>query len=314
MTKDSQGNSPPENEGTRVDLGDDLLEKTGTHELFAPKPQVASGDAPAPAPAPPPASGVGELDDQFHSARILLNEGLSEEAKKVLRHIVIADPNYAPARKLLAEIHELELKQIFGEDRRRPGLGREAVESPFFGADADEVLRQLDRDLSLGILSGKPEGSTSVAPFALEPESPEMREYIERLEGELVDLSGRDRMDLGIGFLEMGLHELAIRQFRGATAVYLRDSSSPGLELLAATALLAHACIQAGKAFEATLILQGVLRDAEVPIERKVEFFYQMGRAYEAMGKQDLAATWYDQARGIDPRYRDLDARARGKR
>ncbi|MCM2321651.1 MAG: hypothetical protein NDJ90_00135 [Oligoflexia bacterium] len=299
-------------EGTRVDLGDDLLEFTRTLQRPPEKGAVAPDEPAALETEEFVRIRVEEIGDQLQSAKILLNEGFPEEAKKVLRRILLADPKHAPTRKLLADIHELELKQIFGETRQRPSFGGAKAEPVLSGADADDVLRTLDHDLELGIFSET--AGRAVAPFNLVPGSPELREYAENLEGELKDLSAQDRIDLGVAFLEMGLPELAIRQFKAAISLRLRESPEPDTPFLAATALLAHACIQAGQPFEATMIIQGVLQDSDVPLTQKLEFFYQMGRACEAMRKTEVAADWYDQARAIDPHHRDLQTRPRGKR
>src|SRR4051794_3122912 len=109
MTKDSD-NSQGSGDSTRttVDLGDDLLERTASHtanSFHIPKPvddvHVES--------APPLPTTADEIADQLQSAKILVNEGLVEEGKKLLRRILIADPRNLLARKRLDEIQELEL-------------------------------------------------------------------------------------------------------------------------------------------------------------------------------------------------------------
>src|SRR5437899_2675476 len=69
-----------------------------------------------------------DADDEYASAKILLGEGLLEEAKKVLRRILVRDAQYTPAILALREIHESELKQIFGDGpqpRRRRYVAHE---------------------------------------------------------------------------------------------------------------------------------------------------------------------------------------------
>jgi tetratricopeptide (TPR) repeat protein len=108
---------------------------------------------------------------------------------------------------------------------------------------------------------------------------------------------------MGIAFLEMGLYDLAARQFRPAL-------SSPEHEVTA-NGLLAYALILAGRPFEATLCIEPVLGDSEVPREEKVDFLYLMGRAQERLGKPELARQWYERAREIEPSYRDAEERIR---
>src|SRR4051794_40327574 len=89
--------NPNASEATRVDLGDDLL-----------------------IPATPPAMGGPEggaaeehsSDDQYQSARILINEGFTEDAKKLLRKILITDPHHVAARNSLGEILNREMQDL----------------------------------------------------------------------------------------------------------------------------------------------------------------------------------------------------------
>ncbi len=250
-------------EGTRVDLGEDLLEPTRVTGVGSPL-----------------LPSVGD----FESARILLNEGLTEEAKKILRNLLIVKPKDVGARELLHEIQEAELKQIFGESRDRKPRGGTGSEQE---VDAEELIRNLDRDLELGDSLGER--------MSLFQEGREMAKFAEKLDQDLAGISSRDRIDIGIAFLEMGLYGIAAKQFKAASTV----------------SLLAYALILDGKSFEAILNLQPELRDAEAAPESsaKVELVYLMGRAYEALGQSDLASQWYKRTHEIEPFYRDVTER-----
>lgn len=314
---DDQQNRPktaPEGEGTRVDLGDDLLEFTASSKLEAPIPREPSEDSAIISEdefaKPIPAS---EVEDQLQSARILLGEGLTDEAKKILRRILITDPHHVLARQTLNGIHELELKQIFGEERKIPSLRKRRSEPVLSDLDADRIMRSLDRDLGLGMFA-ETAGSNPTPGFPMAADPKALEEYSEALERQLRDATGQDRMDLGIAFLEMGVPELAERQFRVACRILVSDPDVNSSGILPATALLAHALILLGRAFDATITIQAVLRDTEIKHENKIEFFYLMGRAYETMRKPDIAARWYEQVKESDPRYRDVDSRLRAVR
>lgn len=313
MTNDPKDGAPPSNESTRVDLGDDLLEKTVQLSRESSGARPTDQDTEAILRPSTPA----EIEDQVQSAKILLSEGLMEEAKRVLHRILIVDPKHVVARQTLHEIHESELKQIFGEDRKRISL-RDKPEPVLTDADADEIMRELDRELSLGIFGrdGGDDGSDAreMAEFPLLSDPKAIQEYATQLEKELVGVSGQDRVDLGIGFLEMGLNELATRQFKSAVHQLMQDPEENAKEVLSATALLAYSTILIGKAFEATLMIQSILRDAQLSDEHKIEFFYLIGRAYEAMRKPDLAQRWYEQVRLMDSNYRDIQQRLKAKR
>lgn len=312
-SEDSKKGPPPGNpsyvpaepgEATTVDLGEDLLGYTAS---------LAGATRPLERP-PEPAPGEefdgpvapDQIEDQMESARILTREGLTDEAKRVLRKILIVDPHHVVARKALQEIHETELKQLFGEERRRISVRRrsshEAVPTE---SEAEELLRTLDRDLRLGI-------DEETHPLMSSVEDQE--KYAQALESQLTtgpSLAHGDRVDLGIAFMEMGLPAVALKQFRAAQHALSADPAAEADALLAAQALCAQALIALGRAFDAILEIQPVLRDTEIKVTSKLEFFYQMGRAYESLGKDESARKWFEQARQVDPRYRDVEERLR---
>jgi tetratricopeptide (TPR) repeat protein len=258
---------------SEIDLGDDLLSKTAT----IPGEECTEVEVPLQLNTP------AEVEDNLQSAKILMNEGLIEEAKKIFRKIILVDSHNVIARQKLEEIHERELQQIFSDDymvRSRRKMG-----SDLPSINTEELMRQLDQDLKLGVFD----------------ESGVTEEYINNLEQELAGSPARDRMDLGIAFTEMGLYGVAIRQFKAAC----RD---PALTL-ASTGLLAYVQILDGKAFEAVLTIEAVLGDSELKPEEKIDFIYLMGRANECLCKPKTALQWYQKVQEIDPDYRDVEER-----
>jgi len=281
-------------EVTRVDLGDDLIEKTADL-IGVPQPrssEISSSDGTI------SADPFESIDSRMHSARILIGEGMLEQAKKLLHHILVTDKGYVPARQALEEIHETELKQIFGEDRR--GDRRRAKQNALheLWEDPSEVVEQLDNDLRLGLFQ----------------DSESMGAFTRNLDATLADSTPQDLVDLGIGFLEIGLCDLAAQLFRKAADILKREQSEdPDAvnDLTAAVALEAYALILAGKPFDAIATMQGLLNDSEIQADEKLELFYLMGRAYDSLKKPEMALQWYFQVKEIDPRYRDVQDRLR---
>jgi tetratricopeptide (TPR) repeat protein len=316
VAKDSKPENEAEKEltlsSTQVDLGDDLLDaKTRVLELElgtnGTSPSLFSSPAKAePARALEPA----QIPEQFQGASILLREGMLEEAKRVLRKILLVDERHAPSRKLLEEIHERELKQMFAigagaeepPSRQRRARGGRDPHAAAGDEDPDLVLDALDRELGLGL-----------AKSALEPPPLTLfREFEAENPVSVPDIQPRDRIDLGIAFMEMGFVQLAVRQFEFACkAIMLAGEVGEGSEdkLLAATGLLARAQLEAGHPFEATLNIEPLLRDTDVPHGKKLELLYLMGRAFEELRLTDQASRWYAQVSRLDPEYRDVRAR-----
>lgn len=260
--------------GTQVDLGEDLLTLSSESQ----KPNAGSAYV----------SAGESIEERLHSARILAGESLFEEAKKVLHGILIEDSENMAARKALDEIHEGELKQIFREDQPAP---RRKSPDDLWSHDSEAIIHRLDQELELGVLNE----------FPLFADAKAMEDFASNLERELVGAKNQDRVDLGVGFLEMGLYGLACRQFR--TVAVSEGASSP------AAALLAYSLVLDGKPFEAILVLQPAIQDVELPESGKVELLYLMGRAYEKMQSHERAIAWYRKAAEMEPLYRDLGDR-----
>jgi tetratricopeptide (TPR) repeat protein len=307
--------SPPlKFDETHVDLGDDLLEKTAII-AFSKEPEVV--------PKPDNVQqGVLEssidqptsVEDALHSAKILVNEGFLEDAKKVLRKILVKDSGNALARKHLEEIHQLELKQIFGDtESRRPYRKKVEINPPT--QDAEEVMRQLDEDLNLGVFSVKSLGASdpmaTADQLSLFQDPRLIAEFCDRLEKDLIHADPQDWIDLGVAFLEMDLFAIAARLFSGAgKKIDLSDLNQNSLRM-SVNCLLALTLILAGRPYEAISKIQPLLGDLSVPSEQKVELFYLMGRTYESMKRPTMAFQFYQKVMEIDPHYRDVDLRIR---
>jgi tetratricopeptide (TPR) repeat protein len=296
--------------GTRVDLGEDLLEKTAMLRLpYASRTQITPPEEPEPTLVESPIT-ADQIQDQIQSARILMGEGILEEAKRVLRRILLFATGEIEAKQLLEEIHEIELKQIFGEAENPRRRIRRRREPEAAEVRADSVMRELDRDLRLGLFAE--DGSDSAAiELSLFEDRRALDIFGDKMDRDFAASPASERLDLGIAFMEMGLYSLAVRHFYAAMHRLRFEGPESQALLISATGLLGNALILGGRAFDATLAMQTVLSDSEVVAENKLDLMYLMGRANQALGKDQLAAQWYHQAAEIDPHYRDIQERLR---
>ena len=279
------------NTSTAIDLGDDLLEKT-VHSFSAPEKTLVRNQKES------DARSHETLDEQVSSAEILISEGLIDEAKKLLRRVILQDAEKYSARKLLDQIHELELKQIFGTGPApRYRKKAEPNSSGLDLIDSEQIMRNLDRDLDLGIFDDAETPEPSLASLSLFKNPKALEEFADKIDVDYVGAAPRDRLDLGIAFTEMGLYELAIRQFRAAQKS--ADFTFP------ATALLAYVVILGGRAYEALLTMESTLGDSDLSPLEKLEVVYLSGRANENLKRFELAIQWYREVHSIDPDYRD---------
>lgn len=281
-------------ENTSVDLGEDLLRDEGSIPGLLKREPPKRSEITSP---------TGDLKDQLHTAEILMNEGLFEDSKRMLHGILYRDPDYMPARKMLNELHELELKQIFGDGGpRTPNLRERRQTEREKRADPGEVLEKLDRELGLNIEGSRDStGLWKWAELELFPSKKSVDDFAAQLDRDLSQCSTQDRIDVGVGFLEMGFHELAVRQF----SVAARDEKFR----VQATGLLAQALLGANRPFEASLSLESLLEDIEVEPLEKLDLMYLAGRSAEQMNRYPEAATWYWKVSELDPRYRDIEER-----
>jgi|GEM_PF-631532 tetratricopeptide (TPR) repeat protein len=272
---------------SKIDLGEDLLQKV--------------------APVSTEFLAEGTIEDIFQSARILMQEGFVSDAKSELRKILIRNPEFLEAQKLLQQISETELKNALEGQPIRPTFTSSSLQHTT--GDTQELMQRLDQELELGIFADTPP-SVKLSRFSLFSDQELLQEYILTLEKELAQASPRDWIDLGVGFLEMELSMIAIRLFSGAQKRLEGWEDSQSQELnLSATSLLALALLQEGKPYEAYSEIQPLLHDLDIPLDRKVELYYLVGRAFESLRKFQMAQEFYSQVIKIDPKYRDTSDR-----
>jgi hypothetical protein len=300
-------------DGTRVDLGEDLIEKTAFLTGFN-KPEPVAPVVPSHQPEAPtagispvnfvvPESGLPE--DLLESAKILVAEGLATDAKKLLHHLLIRDPGNVAAQKALEELQEKELAQIFGEGEvRRSYQKKDRLPEE---VNVEAVIRSLDQDLDLGLFSlFEDDAASSPGRLSLFRDEKLLADFGARVEKDLAGSAVRDWIDLGIGFLEMEIYSIAARLFTGAIRRVDPVSSDAKELMISGVSLLGLSYILMDLPHQAISNIQPVLRDSEIKFEDKIELYYLMGRSYEILKKNDLVRGFYEQVREIDASYRDV--------
>ncbi|MBI2711968.1 MAG: hypothetical protein HYX41_03745 [Bdellovibrio sp.] len=305
-------------EGTKIDLGDDLIEKTAilsgmkvpakvslTDEIADGEIQLGTADSSRVAVR---VEKTGTPQELLQSASILVAEGLGQDAKKVLHHILVIEPGNVAAQEALKKLQAQELESLLSsEGGPRSYLGKKKKEAPE-AVDVDQIIEDLDRDLELGLdlLVEDPTG-LALSPFgALFKDEKIMDDFGKRLEKDLASATPKDWIDLGIGFLEMEIYPIAARLFSGAVRRIDALSEGAGGLMLSAVSLEGLCFVLMGRPHDAVSCIQPVLRDTEIKFEEKIELYYLMGRAYESLNKFTIAREFYDQVREIDPSYRDV--------
>jgi len=225
--------------------------------------------------------------DEVESAKILMQEGLLDEAKRLLHRVLISNPNYSRANQMLKEIQKIELDHLLNRSSNSSG-GRRKIENP------DEVIRKLESDLEIE-LSRK--GSD------FDP----ARENWNPIEA----LSIQGAFDLAVAFFEMGCFRDAVRELDGALRRVRQEQSSLDEVGIAIVVLQAECQIELDEAFEAKVFLAPILNEPELSHEAKLPLYYLAGRAEQALGYRAEAKAWYEKVIGIDPLFRDTHFRIR---
>lgn len=296
--------------GTRVDLGDDLIVKTAVLD-----PALQNRVVHPILESFKMGSITREtIPEVLASVKILMSENFYDDAKRLLHQVLLVDPDQAIATHYLAEVHDQELKQLFGDDSARSPtflFQNEKQKAPFTG-DPDQIIRKLDEDLNLGLFV-EAAGARTGQPLSLFEDQGELEKFCDRLEKTLQHdkppASPQDWIDLGIGFLEMELYLVAIRLFTGAI------KQAAGVEnseiRVSGTCLLALALASSQKYYEAIAEIQPLLLDVDLQQQDKLELFYLMGRTYEMMRKPLLSLPFYQQITEVESSYRDTVQRLR---
>jgi tetratricopeptide (TPR) repeat protein len=276
----SKKNKQQSGDSTRVDLGDDLIgSRVIPGESSASKDQLSDHSN----------------EDQFENAKILANEGFIEDAKKLLRKILISDPKHGPAREHLKQILDREMSDLLADRDpalKRPQLfERKGKNSRATQTTGEDVLRELEED------------------FGLEERGQEVPAAT--VKADVNGASESDRIDLGIAFIEMGLYDQAIAHLNSALELIERKDTLDLLQKISAAALLARAYLLGQRPYDAIHLLHAIARDGDIAPQDKVEFFYLMGMAYEQAGDRKAALPWYQKVRDLDPQYRDIQERLR---
>lgn len=267
--------------GTRVDLGEDLLEQTC--------PEIAS--------SAPLEDKKSEKNKEFSEAEeisnveILINEQIYDEAKKILRKILRKNKNQSKAKELLKQIEEKEIQELLAIDNR--ASPRLSSLHPEGSQSLDQILQSLESDLRLGIEKEEKENLRSLFPTPEDEES-----YTRSVLHKVEKLSPKDITDLAIAHIEMGLYSTAVALLE--EIVKQEEFATRGMYLLGL------ALIGNEKYVEATIRLEPMVRDLTLAEDQKTDFLYLMGLAFEHLGEIIKAKDFYRRVYYLNPKYRDI--------
>lgn len=230
-------------------------------------------------------------NDDLESARILIQENLLEEAKRVLFRMLtrINDPesfSHRRAQEMLKKIETIEMNELMNHSpRSKPSR---VIEDPTM------LINKLQKDLQIE---------------SFEEEAPVMD--TEQWNVEETPSSAQGLFDLSVAFYEMGCYADALRELKRAEKKIRIEESFLGELGVSVVALQAQALVKLGQAFNAKIYLEPILMEPDLLHEQKIVLYYTMGLAEQALEDKSTAAGWFKKVAASDPDFKDVQQRIR---
>jgi tetratricopeptide (TPR) repeat protein len=278
-------------------LSDDDLVESDSIPPDAIEPMSAPPTAaPVATPAPRPVAGaaLASLPDEvpervaeaLEEAEFYLSQQLIEEAREVLLDALGDEPG---DKTLLAKLRELDALE-------------EAATASGAAAPADRLASAVLEDQSFALaekLAGEP--SHPQAPTGPVDVSDVIAQFKEGVKRQVDKTDTATHYDLGIAYMEMGLHNEAIEEF----TLCLSD---PEKEHTAHTMMgLSH--VSNGTMEQAIEHFKLALEAPSLAQESELELWFEIGNALELLGNASEALIWYEKVEERNPQYRDVAAR-----
>ncbi|MBC7395954.1 MAG: hypothetical protein H7333_00805 [Bdellovibrionales bacterium] len=222
-------------------------------------------------------------DDEVESAKILVQEGLIEEAKKLLFQILFLKPKHKKARTLLSQIQEKEEQQLLSHHSSY-------IRKKVLVEDPHDIIQKLNHDLGLNL------DTQSFDPSA-------ENWHIN------AELSPRERYDLAVAFFEMGCFKDSMRELKYAEKAVRLEQTFLGEFGVAVVALYSECLVELDHTFEAKAYLEPILSEPDLKLEEKLILFYVMARIEESLGNTPSARGWFQKVIEVDQSFRDAQFR-----
>src|SRR5262249_53104199 len=225
--------------------------------------------------APPAVEIDEELEDVFEEVNFYLAQGLSDEAREVLTDALSEHPDHP---QLLDKLAELDGKT---EPTAVPEIDDE---------DQSFALAQK--------LADEAGGSSARGPVEV---SEVLQQFKQGVQRQVPKSDTATHYDLGIAYMEMGLHAEAIEEFRLCL-------DQPEMQCTAHH-MIGLSYVAKGDMGNALphfkLALDGPVRTAD----EELSLWFEIGNASELLGRASDALVWYEKVEERDPSFRDVSTR-----
>jgi tetratricopeptide (TPR) repeat protein len=234
---------------------------------------------------------AGPGEDQLRELDFLIQQGLLDDAAKLLGNVRDAFPDHPDVMTRQA----LLKARGWDEEHREPATAASAVELFKEEEQFFDLAAELEKELAEEEMVAEATGAGKSTDVSIEQLFKEFQRGVaEQVQEEDYDT----HFNLGLAYREMGLLDEAIGEFQ-------LSAKSP--EYLVESASMIGACFM-----EKGLPEQGVewyaraLTAPGLPLEMELGLRYELGRAQEAAGNAEAALASFSEVLAINPAFRDI--------
>lgn len=250
-----------------------------------------------------PAPEAEDLQEQFDEVEFYVQQGLTEEAVKILKGILEKYPDNATARQRLQELTEVSSPQVAEEARPSEAVmeGEPVQETARVEEEGVfDLAKELESELVEEGVQIQEELSVEETPRQISAEEV-LQEFKSKVATVVSPEDADTHYDLGIAYKEMGLIDEAISEFNVS-------ASSPQKSVVSYNML--GICYLDKKNFqEAEKYFKLALNSPNIDSDFSKGVLYDLARVYEESGDVRQAIDTYNKILAIDSSFRDVNER-----
>ncbi len=249
--------------------------------------------------APPQESE--DLQEQFDEVEFYVQQGLTEEAVKILKEILEKYPDNKTARERLAQLEvREEIKPTVIEESLPQGAEVPSQETGAIAEGEFDLAKELENELIEEGVPLQEEPLVEEMPRQISAEEV-LREFKSKVATVISKEDADTHYDLGIAYREMGLLDEAISEFT-------ISSASPDKKI-ESNNMIGLCYRDKGNFAEAEKYFKLVLQSPEITQDFSKGVLYELARVYEENGEIKQAIEIFEKIIAIDPGFRDVSER-----
>lgn len=250
-----------------------------------------------PAPASIPPEDDPELADVLEEVEFYLKQGLRDEARDTLNDALESHPDHPVLLRRMRDV-EVALSQpppprVSVRPSAKPPMPSRPPEEPA----AEDHSFALAQKLAEEVAPPGTSGSAGAGPIEVADVLAAFKKGVAK---QIDQADSATHYDLGIAYMEMGLHGEAIDEFK----LCLGDPA----RLCTAHTMIALSYVAKGDMEPGIEHFRSAL-DSNPSQDEELGLWFEMGNAHELIGKNMEALVWYEKVEERNPTFRDVQQR-----